>query len=79
MKKLWYAMAAPVRAESGEITAKATVPGDSPWFAGHFPDAPVLPAVAQLNLLVQMLAQATGRPLCLRQASRFSLDRKSVV
>lgn len=76
MKKLWYAMAAPMRAESGEITAKAAVPGDSPWFAGHFPDAPVLPAVAQLNLLVQMLAQATGRPLCLRQASRFKFRQQ---
>jgi acyl-coenzyme A synthetase/AMP-(fatty) acid ligase len=29
-----------------------TVPPDSPWFAGHFPAAPVLPAVAQLESIV---------------------------
>ncbi|MEM7051177.1 MAG: hypothetical protein AAF604_16025 [Acidobacteriota bacterium] len=29
------------------------IPADSPFFEGHFPESPVLPAVAQLELLRQ--------------------------
>lgn len=29
-----------------------SIPPDFPWFSGHFPDAPVLPAVAQLDAIV---------------------------
>ena len=34
-----------------EWTFDVEVPRDSPYFEGHFPDRPVLPAVAQLAIL----------------------------
>jgi 3-hydroxymyristoyl/3-hydroxydecanoyl-(acyl carrier protein) dehydratase len=52
--------------ERGEARwiAEVTVPRDCPFFAGHFPGAPVLPAVAQLELLLDLLEAAEGhRPL----------------
>lgn len=45
------------------------VPADSPYFEGHFEDAPVLPAVAQLALLLQLYQLARGTFLELREVT----------
>ena len=68
-------MSAPERGESGEITAEAQIPANSRWFCGHFPDDPVLPAIAQLGMLVDMIARAEKHPLRLASASRFKFKR----
>jgi 3-hydroxyacyl-[acyl-carrier-protein] dehydratase len=38
------------------IVAEYDVDGDAPWFAGHFPNNPILPGV----LVTEALAQAAG-------------------
>lgn len=68
-------MSAPECTETGTISARVQVRADSPWFAGHFPGFPVLPAIAQLDMLVEMVARATGVPLYLRAASRIKFKR----
>lgn len=35
----------------GKISADAEVKSDSPWLSGHFPDAPILPGIAQLAMV----------------------------
>ena len=43
--------------------ARLTVDAASPWFSGHFPDDPILPGVAQLKMVVDLLAASgCGRP-----------------
>jgi 3-hydroxymyristoyl/3-hydroxydecanoyl-(acyl carrier protein) dehydratase len=46
---------------------RVVAPAESPWFGGHFPGAPVLPAVAILSLVEHALgvfaARAGGPPL----------------
>ncbi|MFH0728033.1 MAG: hypothetical protein V2B19_17035 [Pseudomonadota bacterium] len=42
------------------ISAQRRVPAESPWFDGHFPDAPILPGVAQLALVVDLLEETLG-------------------
>jgi len=37
-------------AREKEIRAETSVPGDSLWFAGHFPEDPLLPGIAQLAM-----------------------------
>ena len=68
-------MSAPERSASGEIYAQVRVQADSRWFAGHFPGLPVLPAIAQLSMIVDMVARATGAPLSLQKASRIKFKR----
>ncbi len=40
----------PTREADGSITAETVIEADDPWFEGHFPGEPLLPAVAQLSL-----------------------------
>lgn len=53
-------------AGDGELTARMTAAAESPWFSGHFPGNPILPGVAQLKMVADLLAAAgknLGRPV----------------
>jgi len=43
------------------MTASASVPGDSAWYAGHFPDNPILPGIAILALVEEAIITAEQR------------------
>ncbi len=74
-KKLWYAMAAPRRSAAGEIVSQVRVDVNSPWFVGHFPDFPVLPGIAQLKMVVDMLAESLGKDLHILSVSRVKFKK----
>ena len=40
-----------------EIEVLAYVPTDSPWFVGHFPNEPILPGIALINLTQQAIIE----------------------
>jgi len=44
----------------GKLMARARVDAESIWFDGHFPDQPILPGIAQLSLVTQVLHHHTG-------------------
>lgn len=48
---MWYQSSSIKLAANGEIRADVHVPSTSPWFDGHFPGEPVLPGVAQLGMV----------------------------
>lgn len=52
------------------ITAEAQVPADCVWFDGHFPNMPILPGVAQLTLVADLLNRSLKRPVVIRNVSR---------
>jgi len=52
------------------ITAKIRVPAEAIWFDGHFPDEPILPGVAQLSMVVDLLKEALGRDITASQVNR---------
>ena len=54
---LWYEWSFDNQEADGEVKAHIRVPADSPWFDGHFPDAPVLPGVAQLGMVHDLLCR----------------------
>jgi 3-hydroxyacyl-[acyl-carrier-protein] dehydratase len=56
---MWHILENFHQSETGELRAGVRVPADSLWFSGHFPDAPVLPALAQLAM-VRDLIRAAG-------------------
>lgn len=44
--------------EEGKITASVTTDGSSPWFSGHFPDDPILPGIAQLKMVADLITSS---------------------
>lgn len=71
---LWYKMQfdnrIDSRREEGEIRARIRVPADSPWFDGHFPGEPVLPGIAQLGMVHDLLCRAFDQQLLVTRVSR---------
>ena len=66
-------IAFPVLSESegeGAWVFRIRVPEDSPYFAGHFPGAPVLPAVAHFAFAAQLLGRMLGKTAVLARVSR---------
>ena len=59
--------------EAGRKSIK--VDADSPWFSGHFPDNPIFPGIAQLELIVKLISEATGTPLKLIGMSRVKFRK----
>ena len=49
-----------------EADGTVRIPEDAPAFAGHFPGKPILPAIAQIGLVLQALSERRGRPARLR-------------
>ncbi len=43
------------------LTASASVPADSVWYAGHFPGTPLLPGIAILALVEEAISEAELR------------------
>jgi 3-hydroxyacyl-[acyl-carrier-protein] dehydratase len=59
------------------ITARGVVPVESAWFDGHFPGAPILPGVAQLAMVEDILKETLGRIVTVTRLGRVRF--KSVI
>ncbi len=54
---MWYRLINLHQTALGTIAAEATVPRNSPWFSGHFPEDPVLPGIALLEIVAEMIRE----------------------
>jgi 3-hydroxymyristoyl/3-hydroxydecanoyl-(acyl carrier protein) dehydratase len=54
-QETWYVLNRLTHMTSDEMVADVVVPRDSPWFCGHFPEDPVLPGIAQLGIVFDMI------------------------
>jgi len=71
----WYLVKKILFAPSKEISATVTVPGNSPWFSGHFPGNPILPAIAQISIVFDMVCQAVKKPIFLKTFHRVKFRK----
>lgn len=67
--------AAEAFALAGPVAARVVLEADDRFFAGHFPDSPILPGVAQLALLERELSRIAGRPLALGALRKLRFRR----
>lgn len=52
------------------VCAQIRVPAESIWFDGHFPGWPILPGVAQLAMVVDVVSEALGYPVYATEVHR---------
>ncbi len=61
---MWYTLFDEQRTGDGQFTAQVKTDPDSPWYDGHFSGDPVLPGIAQLDMVAELIRrQAEGRPV----------------
>ncbi|MBM9612957.1 hypothetical protein JWJ90_01505 [Desulfobulbus rhabdoformis] len=72
---MWYLLLDLEKPAPEEIRAGVIVNHDSPWFDGHFPDTPILPGIAQLKMVADVIAQARQTPLFIRRLNRVKFKR----
>ena len=56
MREIWHKVTV-ARSPEGYVLAEAWASASSPWFSGHFPEAPVLPAIAVLSMVRDVISQ----------------------
>ncbi|MDD5223241.1 MAG: hypothetical protein PHE84_04565 [bacterium] len=72
MKEIWSDFVK-FETESDRIKGRFAVPPDSPWFEGHFPQDPILPGIALLKFVQDVLdenARRKGVRLVLKEFKR---------
>jgi 3-hydroxyacyl-[acyl-carrier-protein] dehydratase len=73
MNRPWHCVQNPREVVSNEFSADATPERDSLWFDGHFPGAPILPGIAQLGMVSDLLkwrAEKQGMTIAISSFSR---------
>lgn len=68
---MWYTIKNFAIDSDRAITAQVQVPAGCVWFDGHFPNLPILPGVAQLTLVADLLNRALERSVVIRSVSRI--------
>lgn len=69
---MWYGMnmSACKHGEDGTLSADVHIPTDALWFDGHFPGWPVLPGIAQLGMVFDVVRHALNGPVRVAEVSR---------
>ncbi len=58
-----------------ELAARVTTDAQSPWFSGHFPDNPILPGIAQLKMVADLIAASRQDDAYLSGLSRVKFRK----
>lgn len=72
---MWYLLLDLEMPASDDIRARVIVNHDSPWFSGHFPDHPILPGIAQLKMVADVIAHARQERLGIKRLHRVKFKR----
>jgi 3-hydroxymyristoyl/3-hydroxydecanoyl-(acyl carrier protein) dehydratase len=63
MSEPWYSLLDFKYNSLNNIVSRASIPDYSPWFSGHFPGEPIVPGIAELSIVfdvIKKLYQETG-------------------
>ena len=69
--KTWYLLSDLGMAPDGTLKARVRIPDSSVWFSGHFPSRPLLPGIAHLAMVMDVLRKARGSQLTIIEVKRL--------
>lgn len=61
MDEIWHSLSYIGDTSSDAIVAEARAEAGSPWFSGHFPQKPILPGIAILSMVSEVIEQCERR------------------
>ena len=67
---MWYDLTVRHPIDAAKLSAEVYVPADSTWFNGHFPGNPVLPGIAQLGMVFDLIGHGFSGAVRVREVSR---------
>ncbi len=76
--KMWYRVCRHDVAKDRTISAVIEIGEDSPWFDGHFPGQPILPGIAQLAMVKDLLEKSLDGPLKIKKVGRVRFKQMVV-
>jgi 3-hydroxymyristoyl/3-hydroxydecanoyl-(acyl carrier protein) dehydratase len=72
---MWYSLLDLEMPAPHDIRAHVAVNDDSPWFSGHFPDHPIVPGIAQLKMVADVIARARQESLWINRLTRVKFKK----
>ena len=66
----WHLVTLSPDSRTDELLATAATGSTSPWYSGHFPGEPILPGIAQIEMVMETIQRAEGRQLCIAGLKR---------
>ncbi len=72
---MWYSLLNLNQIAPDAIQALVTVDDTSPWFSGHFPESPILPGIAQLDMVADVIARNTGEQRHIQRLTRVKFKK----
>jgi 3-hydroxyacyl-[acyl-carrier-protein] dehydratase len=72
---MWYSYNSAELDRDNAVAAQVTTDAHSPWFAGHFPDDPILPGIAQLHMVTETIAKVLQKELSLQAVTRVKFKK----
>jgi len=55
MDEIWHSVSYKTDTSNDAVLTEACAAAESPWFSGHFPNAPVLPGIAILSMVTDTI------------------------
>ncbi|MGC9194443.1 MAG: 3-hydroxyacyl-ACP dehydratase FabZ family protein [Syntrophobacteraceae bacterium] len=62
----------------GRLSAQVHIPANTSWFDGHFPGRPVLPGIAQLFMVSELIKQALNGSVQIIEVTRVRFKQTIV-
>jgi 3-hydroxymyristoyl/3-hydroxydecanoyl-(acyl carrier protein) dehydratase len=72
---MWYTFIEAEQSAEFAISAEVKIAADSPWFSGHFPGAPILPGIAQLGMVSDVISKFSKNDLYIKSLSRVKFKK----
>jgi len=72
---MWYTFVEVNQSAESELSATVETDSSSPWFAGHFPGKPILPGIAQLGMVADLIAKFSKDDLYIKSLSRVKFKK----
>ncbi len=72
---MWYSLIEIKQSAPAQISATVKTDENSPWFSGHFPGDPILPGIAQLGMVFDVISKVSPEDSAIKNLTRIKFKK----